>query len=141
MGKRIAFVVGAALLAATAARPQAAAPAAEPRPDLAVQLKSTPLLRPNQDVKITVTVRNKGAAAAPESDMDIIVKNGHAPRQVAKTFKRQIGALDPGDEFSYTFSVKLSIGLYEICGTSDRKKKIPDADRKNNEFCLMIEGL
>lgn len=140
MGERIALIVATALLAATAGRPQAAAPGTEARPDLTVELKATPLLRPNQDVKITVTVRNKGTAAAPESDMDVIIRNGHAPRQVAKTFKRQIRALDPGDQYSYTFSVKLSIGLYEVCGASDRKKKIPDADRKNNESCIMIEG-
>jgi hypothetical protein len=112
----------------------------DPRPDLTVKLKTTPLVRPNQDMTITVTVKNKGGGPAPESDIDIIVRNGHAPRQVAKTFKRTIRALDAGDEFSFSFPVKLSIGLYEICGSADRKKKIQDADRTNNEFCIMVEG-
>jgi hypothetical protein len=138
---RLFLVVAWALLAVMVARPQTAASGSNPRPDLAVELKSSPLLRPNQDVKITVTVRNMGGAAAPESDMDIIVRNGHAPRQVAQTFKRRIRALDPGDKFSHTFTIKLSIGLYEICATADRKKKIPDADRKNNTGCIMIEGM
>ena len=139
---KLVFIAAMTALAAAAAHSQTpAGRGAGPLPDLAVELKSTPLLRPNQEGKITVTVKNRGAATAPESDMDIIVRNGHAPREVAKTFKRRIRALEPGDKFSYTFSVKLSIGLYEVCGTSDRKKKIPDADRKNNESCLMIEGL
>jgi hypothetical protein len=140
MRRKSFFIAGLALLLAGAAYSQTPAQTTEFLPDLAVKLKATPLLRPNQDVKITVTVKNKGRVAAPESDMDIIVRNGHAPRQVAKTFKRKIRALDAGDEYSYTFSVKLSIGLYEICGTADRKKKIHDADRMNNESCIMIEG-
>jgi len=134
------LVLGLALLAACASRPQTSTKATDPWADLTVQLRSTPLLRPGQDVKITWTVKNIGHAPAPESHMDIIVKNAHAPRQVAKTFKRKVRALGAGDEFSSTFSVRLSIGLYEICGTADRKKKVRDSDRKNNQDCILIEG-
>ncbi len=109
-------------------------------PDLSVSIKASPLLKINQDVKISTTVKNEGMGPAPESDIDIIIKNGHAPRQVVRSVKRKIRALTPGDSFTFSFSVKLNPGLYEICGTADRKKKLADPDRKNNIFCLLMEG-
>ena len=112
----------------------------DPMPDLATSIKCSTLVRPNQDITVTVTVENKGLAPAPESDFDILIKNGHAPREVAQTFKRKIRALEVGDHFSYSFKIRVALGLYEICGTADRKKKIPDTDRKNNIYCVMIEG-
>ncbi len=140
MGKAGALLIGLIVLLPAAALAGFQDQASDPKPDLCPSLTSTPLLTPNQDIKITVTVLNKGAAPAPESDFDIIIRNGHAPREVVRTFKRTIRALDPADSFSYTFSIKVSLGLIEICGTSDRRKKVPDADRKNNTACIMIEG-
>jgi hypothetical protein len=140
MGQKGVVVAALAFLLAGGARSQTADRAAQARPDFAVTLKASSLLEPNQDITITVTVKNKGAGAAPESDFDVIVKNGHAPREVVRTFKKKIRALAPGDEFSYSFKIKVSLGLYEVCGTSDRKKKTDDADRRNNSACIMIEG-
>jgi CARDB len=116
-------------------------PAQDPAgPDLAVIVKVSPLLTVNQDVKISTTVKNEGLGPAAESEVEIIIKNGHAPRQVVRTVKRKIRGLTAGDSFTFSFSVKLNPGLYEICGTADRKKKLPDPDRKNNVFCLLTEG-
>ncbi|HYA48873.1 MAG TPA: CARDB domain-containing protein [Burkholderiales bacterium] len=133
-------IAGLVLLLAGAARAQEAGQAAGSKADLAVSLKASSLLVPNQDVTITVTIKNQGSGPAPESDFDVIVKNGHAPREVVRTFKRKIRALTPGDKFSYSFKIKVALGLYEVCGTSDRKKKLDDADRTNNVACVMIEG-
>jgi hypothetical protein len=135
-GCALAFLIAGAAEAQEQAQPTELAPA----PNLALSIKTSPLLKVNQDVKISTTVKNEGLGPAPESDVDIIIKNGHAPRQVVRTVKRKIRALTPGDSFTFSFSVKLNPGLYEICGTADRKKKLPDPDRKNNVFCLLIEG-
>jgi subtilase family serine protease len=121
--------------------PVLAVQAIDSRPDLVVSLRATPLVSPHQDVTITVAVKNIGGGPAPESDFEIIIRNGHATRQVVRTYKRKIRALEPGESFSFSFAVKLSLGLYQVCGTADRKKKIQDPDRANNKFCLMIEGI
>jgi subtilase family serine protease len=114
--------------------------AADNRPDLVVALKSTELVSPLQDVKVTVTVINKGAGPAPKSDCDVFIRNGHAPRETIRVFKKAIRALNPGDQYSFSFSVKLNLGLYEIAAIADRKKKIPEADETNNRIRIMIEG-
>ncbi len=114
--------------------------AADNRPDLAVTLKSTALLSPFQDVTVTVSVKNNGAGPAPESGCDIFIRNGHAPRETVKVLKKAIRALGPGDQYSFSFSIKLGLGLYEIVATADRKKKIPESDETNNETRLVIEG-
>jgi subtilase family serine protease len=140
MGQKGVVIAALVFLLAGAARSQTPDRPAQARSDFAVTLKASPLLEPNQDVTITVTIKNQGAGAAPESDFDVIVKNGHAPREVVRTFKRKIRALAPGDHFSYSFKIKVALGLYEVCGTSDRKKKVDDADRTNNSACIIIEG-
>lgn len=114
--------------------------AADNRPDLMVALKSTALLSPLQDVTITVTVKNKGAGPAPESDCDVFIRNGHAPRETVRVFKKALRALNPGDQYSFSFSIKLNLGLFEIAATVDRKKKIPETDETNNQARIMIEG-
>jgi hypothetical protein len=113
---------------------------ADNRPDLIVILKSTELLSPLQDVTVTVTVKNNGAGPAPQSNCDIFIRNGHAPRETVRAFKRVLRALGPGDQYSFSFSIKLGLGLYEIAATADRKKRIPEADETNNETRIIIEG-
>jgi subtilase family serine protease len=117
-----------------------AAKAADNKPDLVVAVKSTPLLRPLQDVTVTVTVKNKGAGPAAESGCDVFIRNGHAPRETVRVFKKVVRALDPEDQYSFSFSIKLNLGLFEIEAAVDRKKKIPEADETNNKTRIMIEG-
>ncbi|MEN6311084.1 MAG: CARDB domain-containing protein, partial [Acidobacteriota bacterium] len=107
-----------------------AAPAAESKslPDLISTIKTSPLLEPNKDVTVKITVVNQGTAAAPESEYEVIIKNARAPREVIRVLKRTIRALEPNDKFSYSFSIKLGLGFFEICGTNDRKKKIKESD-------------
>ena len=114
--------------------------AADNRPDLVVALKSTELVSPLQDVTVTVTVINKGAGPAPESDCVVLVRNGHSPRQTLRTVKKVIRALDAGDRYAFSFSIKLGLGLYEIVATADRKKRITETDETNNQTRIMIEG-
>jgi subtilase family serine protease len=112
----------------------------DPRPDLTVSLMSTALQRPFQKVTITVTVKNNGDGPAPGSDCVVFVRNGHPPRQTLRTLKKAIRALDPGDQYAFSFSIKLGLGLYEVAATADRKKKIDEADETNNQTRIMIEG-
>ncbi len=112
----------------------------DPRPDLTVSLMSTALQRPFQKVTITVTVKNSGDGPAPGSDCVVFVRNGHPPRQTLRTLKKAIRALGPGDQYAFSFSIKLGLGSYEIAATADRKKKIAEADETNNEARIMIEG-
>jgi subtilase family serine protease len=110
------------------------------RPDLTVSLKSTELLKPHQDITITVTVKNIGDSPAPKSDCQVFIRNGHAPRQTVKTLKKAIRPLDPGDQYIFSFSIKLGLGLYEAAAVADRKNRISEADETNNETRIMIEG-
>jgi subtilase family serine protease len=112
----------------------------DPKPDLVTSVSSTPLQSPNQIISITVTVKNIGEGPAPMLSCDVIFKNGHAPRNVVRKVERKIRPLAAGDSFSYVLSIRLSLGLYEICATADRKKKVPESDETNNRSCLMIEG-
>lgn len=137
--KSVFIIGGLSVLLAGAVYSQEAAQDL-PVPNLAVTVKTSPLLKVNQDVKVSTTVKNEGLGPADESEIEIIIKNGNAPRQVVRTLKRKIRALTPGDSFTFSFSVKLNPGLYEICATADRKKKLPDPERKNNVFCLRVEG-
>jgi len=114
--------------------------AADNRPDLVVTLKSTPLISQLQDVTVTVNVKNIGAGPAPKSGCDIFIRNGHAPRETVRVFKKAVRALDPGDQYTFSFSIKLNLGLFEIAATADRKKKIAEADETNNQTRILIEG-
>ena len=133
--------VGLTIVLAGAVRAQTPDTAANPLPDLISAIKTSPLLEPNKDVTVKVTVINQGAAAAPESEYEIIIKNARAPREVIRVLKRTIRALEPNDKFSYSFSIKLGLGFFEICGTNDRKKKIKESDETNNKACITIEGI
>ncbi len=136
---------GLLILFAGQAFAQAPAPTPEtadkPLPDLISTIKTSPLLEPNKDVTVKITVINQGAAAAPESEYEVIIKNARAPREVIRVLKRTIRALEPNDKFSYSFSIKLGLGFFEICGTNDRKKKIKESDEANNKACITIEGI
>jgi subtilase family serine protease len=112
----------------------------DPKPDLVASVSSTPLRSPNQNISITVTVKNIGEGSAPNSSCDVFVRNGHSPRQTMMTMKKAIRALEPGDQYAFSFSVKLGLGLYEVVARVDRKKKVPESDETNNETRLLIEG-
>jgi len=140
--KRITLLLaGGMLLLTTAALAQEPAPKTDPLPDLISTLKTSPLLAPNKDVTVNITVANQGAAPAPESEYEIIIKNARAPREVIRVFKKKIRALELNDKYSYSFNIKLGLGFFEICGTVDRKKKIKESDKTNNKTCLTIEGI
>ncbi len=134
----LTLLTAAALAQASDAAPEAAA---KPLADLTSTIKTSPLLEPNKDVTVSVTVLNKGAVAAPESEYEIIIKNARAPREVIRVMKRTIRALEANDKFIYSFNIKLGLGFFEICGTSDRKKKIKESDEANNKTCITIEGI
>lgn len=113
---------------------------AEAKPDLTVSLKSSELLRPHQDITVTVTVKNIGGSPAPKSDCRILIRNGHAPRETVRTIKKDIRALDAGGQYAFAFSIKLELGLYEIEAVVDSKKKIDESNEANNQTRIMIEG-
>jgi hypothetical protein len=141
MKRTILLLAGGMLLLTTVALAKEPAPKPDPLPDLISTLKTSPLLEPNKDVTVSITVINQGAAPAPESEYEIIIKNARAPREVIRVLKRNIRALEANDKFSYSFNIKLGLGFFEICGTIDRKKKIKESDETNNKACLTIEGI
>ena len=110
-----------------------------PKPDLTVKLESTALLRPNQRITITVTVKNDGGPA-PASGCVVFVRNARPPRQTMRTFKKAVRALDPGDQYAFSLFIKLGLGLYEVTAVADPKKKISETDEANNEARIWIVG-
>jgi hypothetical protein len=110
------------------------------RPDLKVEIGTFRMVWPRRDITVTVSVKNVGDGPAPRSDCRILIKNAHAPRQTIKTIKKSVRALDPGDEYAFSFSVKLALGLWEITAMADRKNKISEADETNNEARKAIAG-
>jgi NAD(P)-dependent dehydrogenase (short-subunit alcohol dehydrogenase family) len=111
-----------------------------PKPDLTVKLESTALLRPNQLITITVTVMNNGGPA-PASGCVIFVRNVHPPRQTLRTIKKTVRALDSGDHFTFSFTIKLGLGLFEVTAVTDPKNKIAELDETNNEARIRIKGI
>jgi subtilase family serine protease len=109
-------------------------------PDLAVALDSTEPDWPRNNAKITVTVKNVGDAPAPKADCRVIIRQGHAPRQVVRTVKKTVRALGAGDRFEFTFVVKVGLGIFEAEATIDRKNRIAEADETNNAARIMIVG-
>ena len=110
------------------------------KPDLTVSLKSSTLVRPHQDITITVTAKNIGGSQAPRSDCRILLRNGHAPRQTVRTIKKYVRTLDAGGQYAFAFSIKLELGLYEIEAQIDPKNKIDESDETNNQAKILIEG-
>jgi subtilase family serine protease len=129
-----AFAAGALLLAVVAGAP--AAPAASP--DLVLALSSTRAAWPRNEVTVTVTVKNVGAAAAPASSCRMLIKNARPPRQTVRTVKKSVRALAAGDEFAFSFSVRLGPGVFEVVANADPKKRIRESDETNNTARLMI---
>ena len=122
-----------------AASPRAGSSAAA-GPDLAVALDSTKPEWPRNNAKISVTVRNTGDAPAPKADCRVIIRQGHAPRQVIRTVKKTIRPLGAGDRYEFTFVVKVGLGIFEAEATVDRKNRIAEADETNNAARIMIVG-
>jgi subtilase family serine protease len=112
----------------------------EAKPDLTVSLRSTELLKPHQNITITVTVKNGGAGPAPRSECRVLIKNAHAPRQTMRTIRKNVRALGAGDEYAFSFSVKLGLGMFEITAKTDWKDKIAESDETNNEARIVIAG-
>ncbi len=116
------------------------APRAEAGPDLTAALGSTVPNWPRHDITITLTVRNIGAGPCPRSVCQIFVRNAHAPRQTIKRIKKTVRALDAGDAFAFSFTIKLGLGLYEIEAVADRGNKIAEPDETNNTARLTLAG-
>jgi hypothetical protein len=95
---------------------------------------------PRGDVIFTVTVRNIGDSACQRSVCLVLIKNAHAPRETMRRVKKSVRALDAGDQFAFSFTVKLGLGVYEIEALADRGNKISEPDEKNNEARLTISG-
>jgi subtilase family serine protease len=109
-------------------------------PDLAVGLKSTEPDWPRNNARITVTVRNIGDAPAPKAECRVIIRQGHAPRQVIRTVRKTIRALGAGDRYEFAFIVKVGLGIFEVAATVDRKNKIAETDETNNVAKILIAG-
>ena len=112
----------------------------DPRPDLVASIESSEKVAFIKSVSITVTVKNTGTALSPESLCEITVRNAHAPRQILRKFEKKIRELAGGDSFSFSSSLKLGIGLFEICAVVDSKSKIPERDEANNRACITVAG-
>lgn len=133
-------VLCAALLGAGAAgRGQADKPPAK-GPDLTVAIASTYPNWPRRDIVISVTVKNAGDAACPKSVCRILIRNAHPPRQTLRRINKAVRALDPGDFFIFSYSIKLGLGLFEIEASADPDGKIAETDEKNNKARLTIAG-
>lgn len=133
---RLPLLCGTLLLFATAAGGQAP----EALPDLTVSLRSTELVRPHQEITVTVAVKNGGAGPAPKSECRVLIRNAHAPRQTVRAIRKVVRPLDAGDEYAFSFPVKLGLGLFEIAAETDRKAKIAESDETNNATRILIKG-
>jgi subtilase family serine protease len=107
-------------------------------PDLAPSLSSTKVAWPRNEVTVTVTVKNLGGASAPTSSCRVLIKNARPPRQTVRTVRKTIRALAVGDEFAFSFSVRLGPGMFEVVASADPKDKIRESDETNNVARLMI---
>ncbi len=136
-GRHICGITALCALLAVASRP---APRVETGPDLAAALGSTVPNWPRHDIAITLTVRNIGAGPCQQSVCQIFVRNAHAPRQTIRRIKKTVRALDAGDAFSFSFTIKLGLGLYEIEAVADRGNKIAEPDETNNTARLTLAG-
>jgi subtilase family serine protease len=89
---------------------------------------------------ITLSVRNIGDKPCPKSVCQIFIRNAHAPRQTIKIIKKIVRGLDTGDEFAFSFTIKLGLGMYEVEAVADRANKIAESDETNNTARLTITG-
>lgn len=123
-----------------APKPGPTARSQESRPDLAVSLRSTTPNRPRNEVIITVTVRNAGDAASPRTSCQVFLRNAHPPRQTVKQVKKGVRALEPNDQYAFSFRVRLALGTYEVEAVADRAGKIDEPDKANNSARLTLAG-
>jgi subtilase family serine protease len=112
----------------------------EARPDLTVILKASKPSAPGQDVSFSTTVKNIGAGSAPPSSCDVIIRNARPPRQELRRYQESVPALDPGDTFTFTITVKPGFGAYEGCAVADAKNLIIESDETNNRSCEVVVG-
>jgi hypothetical protein len=112
----------------------------DPTPDLVTSLESSASVAFVKNVSITVTVKNTGMGPSAESLCEVIIRNAHAPRQLLRKFEKKIRELTAGDSFSFSSSIKLGVGLFEICATVDPKNKIPEQEEANNRACITLAG-
>ena len=131
---------GIAALCAVLAGASRPAPRGESGPDLVTTLGSTVPNWPHRDIAITLTVRNIGNSPCPKSVCQIFIRNAHAPRQTIKIIKKIVRGLDAGDEFAFSFTIKLGLGMYEVEAVADRGNKIAESDETNNTVRLTLTG-
>lgn len=137
-GLALAAVLG--VLGLAAAGPGKARPGQVPRPDLTSAVAATLPVWPQNDITVTVTLKNAGEAPAPKSVCLVYIRNAQAPRQTVKRIKKGVRALEPGDEFAFSFTIRLSLGMYEIEAAADRGGKIREENEANNRARLTISG-
>ena len=113
---------------------------AEPKPDLTVSLKASTPTEPRQDVSLSTTVKNTGPGSAPPSSCDVVIRNARPPRQELRRYQEAIPALDPGDAFTFTVTVKPGLGAYEVCAVADPKNLVVEVDETNNRSCETVTG-
>lgn len=136
-----AFAALLAVLAlAAAAGSGQARPDQAPQPDFTAAVAATLPNWPQNDITVTVTLTNAGEAQAPKSVCLVYIRNAQAPRQTVKRIKKAVRALAPGDEFAFSFTIRLSPGMYEIEAAADRGNKIREKDEANNRARMTISG-
>jgi len=112
----------------------------EPKPDLAAEIETSKKETFLESFTITVTIKNTGTAPSPETVCEVMVRNGHSPRQILRRFEKKIREIDAGGSYSYASPLKVGRGLFEICAVVDPGKKIDEKDKANNRACLEIAG-
>src|SRR5512138_2376291 len=95
-----------AVLGLAAAGPGQARPEQAPRPDFTAAVTATLPNWPQNDITVTVTLKNGGEARAPKSVCLVYIRNAQAPRQTVKRIKKEVRALEPGDEFAFSFTIR-----------------------------------
>jgi hypothetical protein len=112
----------------------------DPRPDLITGVDVSSTAGSLRDVSISTTVKNVGSGPSPESLCDVIFRNARPPRQVLKKVQQKIRELDPGDAYTFSFTITTGFGMYEVCAFADAKKSVDESDETNNRSCTMLEG-
>ena len=121
------------------------------RPDLAildddlVLLPAAPL--PNQTVRITVTVHNLGAVAAPASELALAAAGpGGVTPLTPQGSPLPVPALAPGGAASVSLELALPLtaGSYTLVATADPQSLVTEVTRTNNQalraFAVVSQG-
>jgi hypothetical protein len=83
------------------------------KPDLITSIDVSRTSGSLRDASINTTVKNIGSGPSPESLCDVIFRNARPPRQVLKKVRQKIRELDPGDAYTFSFTIKTGFGMYE----------------------------